>query len=69
MADFTNGLTNKELQDKLAIALNGRGCFRRFKDVLLDYPEERESWFAFEEKRRRERFEEWLEDEEIEIVN
>ena len=68
MADFVNNLTNKELQDKLAIALNGKGAFRRFKDVLLDYPKERESWFAFEEKRRRERFEEWLEDEKIEIA-
>lgn len=68
MVDFTNSLTNKELQDKLAIALNGKGVFRRFKDVLLDYPKERESWFAFEEKRRRERFEEWLKDEEIEMV-
>lgn len=68
MVDFTNALTNRELQDKLAIALNGQGCFRRFKDVLLDYPEEREAWFAFEGKRQRERFEEWLEDEEIEIV-
>lgn len=68
MADFVNSLTNKELQDKLAIALNGKGVFRRFKDVLLDYPKERESWFTFEEKRRRERFEEWLEDEEIEIA-
>ena len=68
MVDFTNALTNRALQDKLAIALNGRGCFRRFKDVLFDYPEEREAWFAFEGKRQRDRFEEWLEDEEIEIV-
>jgi len=68
MVDFVNNLTNKELQDKLAIALNGRGAFRRFKDVLLDYSKERESWFAFEEKRKRERFEEWLENEEIEVV-
>ncbi len=68
MVDFANTVTNKNLQQKFEIALNGRGAFRRFKDVLLNYPEEREAWFTFDEKRRRERFEEWLEDEEIEIV-
>jgi len=69
MVDFANSLNNKKLQDKLEIALKGRGAFRRFKDILLDYPEERASWFAFEEKQQRERFEEWFEDEEIELVD
>jgi len=29
------------LKEKLWMALNGRGAFRRFKDALLSYPEKR----------------------------
>lgn len=68
MVDFANSIKDDSLKDKLAAALNGRGAFRRFKDVLLDYPDEQASWFELEEKRRRERFEEWLEFEKIKIV-
>ncbi|MBU1852044.1 MAG: UPF0158 family protein [Candidatus Omnitrophica bacterium] len=68
MADFAKTIKDDLLAEKLAIALDGSGCFRRFKGVLECDPEAREQWFEFEKKRRRERFEEWLEDEEIEIV-
>ena len=32
---------NRHLQDRLWRAISGRGAFRYFKDVLLDYPSER----------------------------
>ena len=44
----------------------GRGAFRHFKDVLLDYPDERERWFKFKNARVRERILEWLESEGVE---
>lgn len=67
MVDFTECVADKSLQRLLDVALNGKGAFRRFKDVLLDYPEERERWFEFSNQRVRERLLEWLKDKEIEV--
>jgi hypothetical protein len=39
------------------------------KDVLADYPDERERWFAFEDHRIHERIVDWLESEGIEPTN
>lgn len=44
----------------MTVAINGKGAFRRFKDVLLRYPEERERWFRFKDERMQERALEWL---------
>ncbi len=44
----------------------GRGAFRRSNNLLLDYPEERQRWFAFRDARLREAMQEWLEEHEIE---
>jgi hypothetical protein len=43
------------------VALAGRGAFRRFKDVLLHYPAEREAWFAFRDRHVRAAAWDWLE--------
>jgi hypothetical protein len=37
-------------RSQLAAALDGAGAFRRFKNVLLGFPEERARWFAFREE-------------------
>jgi len=68
MVAFTESLEDENLQEKLWIALNGRGAFRRFKDVLLSYPEKREEWFRFRDERLEKRVMEWLEENEIELV-
>jgi hypothetical protein len=49
-----------ELQAKLAQAIDGKGAFRRFKDVLMSYASERERWFAFRSERLRIFMEAWL---------
>ena len=43
------------------VALDGKGAFGRFKRVLARYPEERERWFEFSDRRLRARIDEWLE--------
>ena len=68
MVAFTESLEDENLKEKLWIALNGRGAFRRFKDVLLSYPEKREEWFKFQDKRLEKRVVEWLEENEIELI-
>jgi Uncharacterised protein family (UPF0158) len=49
-----------ELQAKLSQAIDGKGAFRRFKDVLMAYAPERERWFAFRSERLRIFMEAWL---------
>jgi hypothetical protein len=68
MEDFARTVKDVSLAGKLAVALDGRGAFRRFKNVLLDCPEERQRWFEFKDGRTKERVTEWLESECIELV-
>lgn len=49
-----------DLQQKLTQAIDGKGAFRRFKDVLMSYAHERERWFAFRSERLRIFMEAWL---------
>ncbi|MCK4852264.1 MAG: hypothetical protein KAS86_04035 [Candidatus Omnitrophica bacterium] len=66
MLDFIATVKDEDLKEKLYVALDGRGAFRRFKNILLNHHEERDEWFRFQEKRTRERINEWLEANEIE---
>ena len=59
-------MSDPRVRDRLEVALHGRGAFRRFKSVLLEYLDERERWFAFQDKRIREAMREWLEENNIE---
>lgn len=60
MADFVDTVRGPALRTRLADAIEGKGAFRRFKDVLLSYPEERDRWFAFETERADARARAWL---------
>lgn len=68
MQAFAETVKDENLKEKLWIALDGRGAFRRFKDVLLGYPEERQRWFKFKEERLKSEINEWLEENEIELA-
>lgn len=67
MLDFAVTLNNEDLKEKLLLTLKGKGVFRRFKDVLSNYPDERNMWFGFKEGRTKERVNEWLEENNINI--
>ncbi len=47
MERFIPMVEEGELRDQLTSAIDGKGAFRRFKDVLMTYGTERERWFAF----------------------
>lgn len=49
----------------LTVALNGRGAFRRFRDVLDGHPDLMARWYRFRAERSLACAEEWLDDEEI----
>src|SRR5512144_341850 len=61
MERFIQMLDPGELRDELVLAIDGRGAFRRFKDVLMVNATERERWFAFRSERLRVFMEAWLE--------
>jgi hypothetical protein len=56
----------KGLREKLAIALNGKGAFRRFRSVLDGHPDELEKWYAFKDDWMREEAIKWLLENDIE---
>jgi hypothetical protein len=66
MERFTETVKDTVLHQLLNTAINGKGAFRRFKDVLHDYPQERERWFRFQADRVQQRVLEWLDSEDIE---
>jgi Uncharacterised protein family (UPF0158) len=49
-----------DLREKLTHAIDGKGAFRRFKDVLMSFADEREKWFNFRSERLRTFMEAWL---------
>lgn len=57
---------DEHLAENLSIAIDGKGAFRRFKNVLLNHPDAREAWFEFERQRKQKRALDWLEDHDIE---
>jgi len=68
MQDFIATVKNERLWELLEAAINGKGAFRRFKDVLLNYPEERERWFHFKDNRVQARALEWLGDIDVSLI-
>lgn len=63
MEAFIAELDDADQADRLAIAIAGRGAFRRFKDVVARWPDVAEGWFSFAEDRTRGRARAWLADE------
>jgi len=66
MVKFIDTVEDRHLAELLSVAISGKGAFRRFKDVLLSYPIERQRWFEFQSDLMARRVEEWLEEIAIE---
>jgi transposase-like protein len=60
MERFIPMVDEPELKNRLTAAIDGKGAFRRFKDVLMSFGAERERWFAFRSERLRVFMEAWL---------
>jgi hypothetical protein len=60
MERFIPMVETPDLRERLERAIDGKGAFRRFKDVLMSYAPERERWFAFRSERLRVFMEAWL---------
>lgn len=64
---FIETVENDRLREKLSDVIQGKGAFRRFKEVLQRDEDELERWYAFKDERLTERVLNWLREEEIEL--
>jgi hypothetical protein len=69
MERFVGSVIDEPLRDRLIISIDGKGAFRRFKDVLLAYPAERERWFSYRADLLHWHIAQWLEQHEIGTTN
>lgn len=68
MERFIYTVQDERLQNRLWQAIQGRGAFRRFKDVLAGAYRDQKRWYAFQHDRLKERILGWLESEGIEPI-
>ncbi|MEO7095504.1 MAG: UPF0158 family protein, partial [Polyangiales bacterium] len=60
MERFIPMVDNLELRARLNQAIDGKGAFRRFKDVLMAHADERERWFTYRSERLKTFMDAWL---------
>jgi len=60
MERFIPMVEEGELRTRLNQAIDGKGAFRRFKDVLMAHAEERERWFTYRSERLKTFMDAWL---------
>lgn len=68
MERYIATVEESELHQKLVASIDGKGAFRRFKDVLMSFPVDRERWFTFRSERLRTAMQAWLDVHGIEVV-
>jgi hypothetical protein len=68
MERFIATVDESDLRQQLLASIDGKGAFRRFKDVLMSFPVDRERWFTFRSERLRFCMESWLTAHGIEPV-
>src|SRR5512139_991968 len=69
MERFVGSVVDEALRERLIISIDGKGAFRRFKDVLLAYPAERERWFSYRADLLHWHIQNWLEQHDIQTTN
>ena len=68
MERYIPTVEDPKLRARLEVAIDGKGAFRRFKDVLMAYGPERERWFTYRSERLRTFMEAWLQAHNIKSV-
>lgn len=65
MERFVGSVSDDGLRERLHMSIDGKGAFRRFKDVLLTFPGERERWFSYRADFLHWHIQEWLKRESL----
>lgn len=69
LAEFILSVTDETSRGRMEAAINGKGAFRRFKDILLTMPEERRRWFEYRDQMMRQRIVEWVQEQGVTPLN
>jgi hypothetical protein len=69
MMDYLDNLNNKQLKSKLASAVQGKGAFRRFNEILNKSPSDQKRWYLFQDAAITKMLDEWLKTLDIESEN
>jgi hypothetical protein len=67
MERFIATVINASLKDALQDSIVGKGAFRRFKDALGRFPDERKRWFTFREALLHRHILDWIKAAHIEL--
>jgi hypothetical protein len=67
MEQFIDTVTLEPLKEQLKDSIVGKGAFRRFKDAVGRYAEERKRWFAFRDVLLHKYILEWLKAARVEL--
>lgn len=67
MERFVGSVADEALRERLLISIDGKGAFRRFKDVLLAFPVERERWFKYRSNLLHWHIQLWFEKNNLEV--
>lgn len=67
--EFIRAIPNEDVKARMEAAINGKGAFRRFKDILLTLPDERRRWFEYRDQMMRQRIVEWVREQGINPLN
>jgi hypothetical protein len=67
--EFIRSIEEGDVRTRMEAAINGKGAFRRFKDILLTLPDERRRWFEYRDQMMRHRIVEWIREQGITPLN
>jgi len=67
--EFIKSIEDDTVRARMEAAINGKGAFRRFKDILLTLPEERRRWFEYRDVAMRTRISDWVREQGVEPIN
>ena len=67
--EFIKSIEDESVRGRMEAAINGKGAFRRFKDILLTLPDERRRWFEYRDQMMRQRIVEWVREQGVTPLN
>ncbi len=65
MEDFIETVSDLQARDSLYKAIEGKGAFRRFREILAIYPPDEERWLELKFTKTDKVIDDWLEKNEI----
>jgi Uncharacterised protein family (UPF0158) len=68
MEKFVGTVTEENLRERLLISIDGKGAFRRFKDLLVHYPGIRERWYTYRGVHLHHHISNWIKDENLNLA-